>query len=123
MRAIRASVLLLTASVAPADDAIDAYVRAEMELNSIPGLALAVVDDREVVFQKAYGIRRVGSAELLTVDTPLELASVSKSLTAAGVAVDERGFIAVDEQILFFDSDGKTGFLHTHDRSVQSEAG
>jgi len=56
-----------------------------MALNRIPGLAMALVyrDNTEL---RAYGVRDLESNEPMTVDTPVELASVSKPLTAVGVA-------------------------------------
>ena len=64
---------------------IERYVRAEMALNEIPGLTLAIVagDHTEL---RAYGVKDLASGEPMRVDTPVELASVSKPLTAMAVA-------------------------------------
>ncbi len=72
------------------DAEIDRYLQAEMELNGIPGLSLAVVADGAVSHVGAYGVRSVESQEALSVDTPVELASVSKSFTALAVLRLER---------------------------------
>ncbi len=73
-------------SVAGATDAdIDRFARAEMELNGIPGLALAIAVDGRVAHATAYGVRSVASREPMLVDTPVELASLSKALTALAV--------------------------------------
>ena len=84
-------ILLTTAAFSLyADDEIDGYIRSEMELNAIPGLSLAVVDGGKLAWAKAYGVRSVATGQPLTVDTPMELASVSKSLTALAVLRLER---------------------------------
>ena len=79
----------LTAT-ATAQDKIDRYIRAEMELNQIPGLALAVVQDGQISHLRAYGVRSVTSSGSVTPDVPFELASVSKALTAMAILQLER---------------------------------
>jgi len=64
--------------------ALDRYVRAEMRLNEIPGLALAVARGR-AVSTRAYGVKSLATGEPMTTDTPVELASVSKPFTALAV--------------------------------------
>ncbi|MCS7314755.1 MAG: serine hydrolase domain-containing protein [Bryobacterales bacterium] len=66
-------------------DELERYARAEMELNQIPGLAVAILE-RDRVLLRAWGVRDLLTGEPMTVDTPVELASVSKPLTAAAVA-------------------------------------
>jgi len=63
---------------------IDRYIRAEMELNQVPGLALAIVRGN-AISTKAYGVKSLRSGEPMTPDTPVELASVSKPFTALAV--------------------------------------
>ena len=72
------------------DADIDQFVQAEMALNGIPGLSLAVVEGGAASQLRAYGVRSVTSREAMRVDTPVELASVSKSLTALAVLQLER---------------------------------
>lgn len=56
-----------------------------MELNGVPGLALAIVDRGEIGLLRAYGIQSVESGQALTVNTPMGLASLSKALTALAI--------------------------------------
>lgn len=81
--------ILLLSSAATAPGAlppeIEGYLRAEMELNQIPGLAIAVVRQGGAVELAAYGLRDVAAGEPLTTETPVELASVSKPFTALAV--------------------------------------
>ncbi len=86
------SLLLLTvlmastvmASAGPAaqarQKAIDEFVLSQMELGQIPGLALGIVEDDGITYLN-YGTLD-GSGAPVTPDTPFEVGSVGKSLTA-----------------------------------------
>lgn len=74
-------VLLLSAALA----GVEPYIEAEMRLNQIPGLSLAVVRGEEVLLSRAWGVRSLATREAMRVDTPVDLASVSKSFTALAV--------------------------------------
>ncbi len=73
-----------------ANTAIDRFVQAELALNSVPGLALAIVDRGEIGLVRAYGIQSVESEQPLTVNSPVGLASLSKALTALAILRLER---------------------------------
>jgi CubicO group peptidase (beta-lactamase class C family) len=80
--------------------AIDAVVLDGMKSWEVPGAALAVVRDDEVVYLRAYGVREVGGREPVTPDTLFAIASLSKAFTAAaaGQLVDE-GKMAWDDPV------------------------
>ena len=65
--------------------AIEHYVRAEMEINNIPGLSVAAVRGDKTVYLRAFGTKNLATRDRMTVETPLDLASVSKSFTALAV--------------------------------------
>ena len=69
---------------------IDRFVGDEMELNKIPGLSLAIVRQGEIKLVRAYGIRSVEGRLPMTIDTPIDLASLSKALTALAILRVER---------------------------------
>ena len=98
---LRRLILLSTATLTLyAQAEVEDYIRSEMELNGIPGLSLAVIDDGELAWAKAYGVQSVASGQPLAVDSPMELASVSKSLTALAVLRLEReGLLQRDQSI------------------------
>lgn len=88
MRGAAAAFLILAAPAARAPegvDQLDRYVRAEMALSRAPGLAVAIVENGRVLL-RAWGVRSLVTRDPMTADTPVELASVSKPLTAAAVA-------------------------------------
>jgi CubicO group peptidase (beta-lactamase class C family) len=60
----------------------------------IPGLAIAVVQNREVALLKAFGQRDVEAGLPVTTETQFTICSITKSFTAAGLAV------LVDERLL-----------------------
>ncbi len=52
----------------------------------VPGLAIVVVHEDEVVFLEGFGLRRAGRAETVDGDTVFQLASMSKPISATVVA-------------------------------------
>jgi CubicO group peptidase (beta-lactamase class C family) len=69
----------------------DEYVNSVYQGWDIPGLAIAVVKDDEIVFAKGYGVRKLGEVAPVDEDTVFAIGSASKAFTAAAVAmlVDE----------------------------------
>jgi CubicO group peptidase (beta-lactamase class C family) len=63
----------------------------------VPGLAVAIVDDGEVVLARGYGVRELGGAEPIGEHTLFAIASNTKAFTAAALA------ILVDEGALSWD--------------------
>jgi CubicO group peptidase (beta-lactamase class C family) len=97
-------VLLLVFAAAPAPpargDAIDDYIKAEMERRQIPGLALAVVRGGAVVKTRGYGFANLEHDVRVTPDTVFELASVTKQFTATAVMLlVEEGKVQVDAPV------------------------
>ncbi|MGI9029750.1 MAG: serine hydrolase, partial [Ilumatobacteraceae bacterium] len=79
---------------------IDDFVQSEMERSGVPGMAVAVVYDDEVVFAEGYGVREVGIADPVSPDTVFQLASLSKPITGTAVAgLVSDGVISWDEPV------------------------
>lgn len=74
-------------------DIFSSLVRELMDQNHLPGLAVAVVQDKEVD-SAGYGYADLESKKPVTPDTLFDIASCSKSMTAAAVGLlvedDER---------------------------------
>ncbi len=70
---------------------IDAYARKVARDWDVPGLAIAVVKDDQVVFAKGYGVRELGKTDVVDADTLFAIASNSKAFTAAalGILIDD----------------------------------
>jgi CubicO group peptidase (beta-lactamase class C family) len=58
-----------------------------MEMWEIPGIAIAIVKDGEVVLAEGYGIRKLDEPERVDSDTQFGIASVSKHMTASSLAI------------------------------------
>src|SRR5450759_575944 len=91
-----AAVLLLAAALCPAQGHVDQVVdkvaeRARQEFD-VPGIAVAIVKDGNVVLAKGYGVRRQGEAAPVTAQSLFRIASNTKAFTTAALAmlVDER---------------------------------
>ena len=80
---------------------LDAYVQEAMETWNVPGTAIAVVKDDEVVLSKGYGVRNVNTEEPVTPRSLFAIGSTSKAFTTAalGMLVDD-GKIAWDDRVI-----------------------
>ncbi|GIW81581.1 MAG: penicillin-binding protein [Gemmatales bacterium] len=105
---IGASVLLLaglaayfaffqTPPLTPDDQAIEAIVEEAMKEWQVPGAAVAVVRDDEIVLLKGFGVKKIGENQKVTPDTVFPIASCTKAFTTAAMA------ILVDEKRMSWD--------------------
>ncbi|MGB9103796.1 MAG: serine hydrolase [Terriglobales bacterium] len=98
--------MLLVASTVPclgqASDwnSLDPYIRSSMQQWEVPGLAVAVIKNGEVVFLKTYGVKTQGQAAPVGAHTLFAIGSASKAFTAAslGMLVDE-GKLRWDDRV------------------------
>ena len=83
----------------PAAD-IDAVIRDALKVWDVPGVAVAVVRDDQVVYLKGHGLREIGTDRPVTPDTVFPLASCTKAFTTAVMAmlVDE-GKLSWDDPV------------------------
>lgn len=63
-----------------------AMTRAQIASGGVPGLAIAVVHDDDVVYLEGFGRREMGRSETVDPDTVFQLASMSKPISATVVA-------------------------------------
>jgi CubicO group peptidase (beta-lactamase class C family) len=80
---------------------LDAYAARILREFAVPGLAVAVVKDGQVVWSKGYGVRKLGEAAPVDEHTLFGIASNSKAFTAAALAmmVDE-GKLRWDDRVI-----------------------
>jgi CubicO group peptidase (beta-lactamase class C family) len=105
MRCVTAGVLAWCALFAPnacADEAasLDKLVKDAVRTWRVPGVAVAVLHNGEVVYLKGHGFRDAGTGEPVTPDTVFPLASCSKAFTSSALAllVDE-GKLSWDDHV------------------------
>ena len=82
-------------------EGLDDYVTAAMEAWRVPGLALAVIADGEVVHARGYGVRDVRTGAPVDEHTLFAAGSTSKAFTSAalGLLVDE-GRVSWDDRVI-----------------------
>lgn len=87
------------AQQAPDIPAIDAYIENHMAEHQIPGLALSIVHNDEIVYTQGYGVAGPDGTAI-TPQTPFIIGSTSKSFTALAVMqLVEAGKIDLDASI------------------------
>jgi CubicO group peptidase (beta-lactamase class C family) len=112
MKRIHASLalilLLSTACLAqelPASK-IDDYIRAEMESQQIPGVALAVVKDGNVVLARGYGFANVEHQVPVKPETIFQSGSTGKQFTATAVMMlVEEGKLSLEDKLTKYFTD------------------
>jgi len=77
---------LSAAPESPRFAVIDTFVESQMARHRIPGLALAITQDNEIVHGRGFGMADEGRE--VTLQTPFYIGSVSKSLISAGPCAD-----------------------------------
>jgi CubicO group peptidase (beta-lactamase class C family) len=71
-----------------------------MRLFKIPGASVAVFDNFQLVWSKAYGVKEAGKAEPVTLDTTFQAGSISKPVTAMAVMhFVQQGRFSLDDNI------------------------
>ena len=68
-------------------DSLDTYVEKAMRDWKIPGLAVAIIKDGQVVLMKGYGVKETGIAEKVDEHTLFMIGSNTKAFTATALAI------------------------------------
>ncbi|HEX5313902.1 MAG TPA: serine hydrolase, partial [Gammaproteobacteria bacterium] len=99
---LAAGILALTLAFAPARaDDLDAYVQTTMVQWKVPGIAVAVVKDGQVVLARGYGRRELGKPGKVDAATLFGIASNSKAFTAAALGtLESAGKLGWDDPVI-----------------------
>ena len=82
-------------------DALSARIEQLMKAGNVHGLAVAVLNDREVVYLKAFGVKRADTGEPLRTDTVFYGASLSKAVSAVlTMRLVEEGVLDLDTPLV-----------------------
>ena len=93
------NVLLLCALLLQESAEIDALLRERVEADE-PGFAVLVMKVGTVLHKKGYGVSRLEPKSTVRTDTPFELASCSKQLTALAILMlRDQGKLKLDDDI------------------------
>lgn len=70
---------------------LETFITSNMERADVPGAVVAVVQNGEVVYKGAFGVKEKGSDDPMTLDTSMLIGSTGKSLTTMmmGTVVDD----------------------------------
>jgi len=78
----------------------DAYVARVQQEFAVPGVAVAIVKDGEIVLAKGYGVRELGKPKSVDARTLFAIASNTKSFTAAALAMlMDEGKLTWDDRV------------------------
>jgi CubicO group peptidase (beta-lactamase class C family) len=79
---------------------LDKYIEKAKTQWNIPGLAIAVVKDGNIIFSKGYGIREYGKKDKVTDESLFAIASNTKAFTSAALSIlVEEGKISWDDPV------------------------
>src|SRR5919112_2069143 len=126
-----ATLLFLLAPLSARADRVDDYVREQMRLRHVPGLALAVVRDGRVLKERGYGLASVELEVPASPATVFEIGSVSKQITAACVMLlVEEGKVGLDDPVSKYIAESPEGWrgvtvrhLLTHTSGIKNYNG
>lgn len=95
---------VLAAPSAPATfTEIDRFIQRFLEEEGIPGLAVVIAREEQIVFEKGYGVTSLDNPSPVSPRTVFDLASVSKSFTALGVLLlRDEGLIDLDSPLVLY---------------------
>ncbi len=78
----------------------DAYVQRAVGDWEVPGLAVAVVKDGDVLFERGYGVLALGEQHPVNEHTLFAIGSTTKAMTAAAIAMlADAGLLSLDDKV------------------------
>jgi CubicO group peptidase (beta-lactamase class C family) len=79
---------------------IESFIKHQTRLGKIPGMAVAVVKDDQVVYKRGFGYGNIREKQPVTPQTLFELGSTSKAFTALGVLyLAEKGLLNINDPV------------------------
>src|ERR1700749_2888049 len=82
------------------NDSVDRLVERTLKTFDVPGIAVAIVKDDKIVYEKGYGVRSLNTGKKVDENTLFGIASNSKAFTVAalGILADE-GKLKLDDKV------------------------
>ena len=97
------AVIPATGAYAPVAAALTAFIEHEMQVQGIPALSIALVDDQRVVWSRGFGAEDAAGRRPATAQTVYRVGSVSKLFTDIAVMqLVERGALNLDAPVQQF---------------------
>jgi methyl acetate hydrolase len=80
-----------------AQHSIDHLLREAVHHGDVPGVAAMATTDEHTIYEGAFGVRRLGGSDAMTLDTVVGIASMTKALTStAALQLVEQGRLDLD---------------------------
>src|SRR5579863_9468018 len=123
--AVRTAMVLiggfLAAPGAASQDRVDSYVRSAMAEQHIPGLALGVYKDGQIIKAQGYGLANVELDVPVRPETVFQSGSIGKQFVAAAVMMlAEENKVSLDDSITKYFPDGPTSWQGIKIRNLLS---
>lgn len=84
----------------PALQKLDRHIHQQIQQKKTVGCAVAVVDQGQIVFMKAYGVKKKGEKNKIDTHTSFQLGSTSKPIAATLIAIlSKQGLLDLDASI------------------------
>lgn len=81
----------------------DRYVSQAVAQWEVPGLSIIVVEDGKVIFQKGYGVRKLGESAPVDTRTIYGICSTTKAMTAAAILMlADEGKLNLDDPVVSY---------------------
>jgi len=106
MKYIIAYILILFSTVllgqrAEAIRTVDQYLENYLERTPVPGFAIAIVEDDQIIYNKAFGVERQGESELMTPNSVLAIDALGRGFAAMAVLqLVEQGKLDLDDPVI-----------------------
>lgn len=82
-------------------DSLDVYFEKALADWEVPGMAIGIVKNDTLVFDKGYGVREIGKPEKIDANSMFAIASNTKAFTSAAIAVlVEEGKLSWDDKVI-----------------------
>ena len=81
-------------------NSIDQVLRHATETGEVPGVVAIAANDREVIYEGAFGKQNINAAAPMTMDTIFRIASMTKAVTSvAAMQLVEQGKLQLDQPV------------------------
>ncbi len=79
---------------------IDTYLQNYMDSVPVPGLAVVIVKEDQVIFQKGYGVEQIGQSKAMTPQSSIAIGELTMSMTALAILqLEEKGKLSLDDKV------------------------
>ena len=85
------------------DDNLSPFIQNVIRSHELPGLAIGVVADNEIVYARGWGVKRIETRDPVSMTTVFHMASISKPFVATAIAqLLEQGRVRLDAPVVTY---------------------